>query len=344
MVLTLTINWAVEILLNGKPVEYEIENESTVGEIVDGLAQWLSEQGSVIVSARLDGRFFEASEDLEVRNLALSSHKKLELESQNARLLVVETISELSQYLDRVARLAPGLAEKEIPKEAVDQLVEGLLWAEDVFKRVEEILQITYRDIEFEGERLHKRLLRLGDIRDHITEAYSSGNTAALAGILRESIAPLCDSLVRSIPSIVEKGELEIPHREMVDELGELLPIVAALPARLEAIAIKISIGDSAKGMEEFAEATSSLERAFTLIDSIRVDFALTAEDLAIEGRSFKERNEALGGILTELIAAFERKDRVLIGDLIEYEIAPITDALAKLMEKIQNNLKASCH
>lgn len=334
----------MEILLNGKPIDYEIETESTVGEVLDCLSKWLSSQGAVIVSAKLDGRFFDLAQDAEARGAAISRHKTLEIDSQNARLLVVETVQELSQYLDRVARLAPGLSDKEVTKDAVDQLLEGLWWSEDVFKRVEEIFHISYRDIEFEGERLHKRLLRLGDIRDHIQQAFQSGNQVALHGIFRESIGPICDGLVRAIPLILEKGRLQYPAREMIDELGDLQPVIAGLPEKLEAIAVKISIGDSTTGMEEFAKTTAALERAFLLIDTIRRDFALTAADLVIDGKSFDERNDAFKEILAELISAFERKDRVLIGDLIEYEIAPITEALAKLMEKIQNHLKASCH
>lgn len=334
----------MDIFLNGKPVEYEIETETTLGEIIDCIAKWLLGQGAVLVSGRLDGQSFDLVENAEIRARSIKAHQKLEFESQNARLLVIETVSELRQYLDRVARLAPGLPDKEITGETVKQLVEGLWWCEDVFKRVEEILRLSYREIEFEGEKLHKRLLRLGDIRDHIGAAHSAGNHAALRGLLRDSVAPICDTLVRAIPVILEKGELNYPGDELKEELEELLPTMQQLPERLEAIAIKISIGDSAKGMQEFSEAVSALERAFLFVEKGRKELAIPDEELVMDGKSFEERNQALSGILSELIEAFERRDRVLIGDLIEYEIAPVTEALVAIMENMGKSIKGSCH
>ena len=130
----------------------------------------------------------------------------------------------------------------------------------------------------------------------------------------------------------------------MKEELEELLPSLQQLPERLEAIAVKISIGDSARGMQEFAEAVSALEKAFLFVEKGRKQLAIPDEELVMDGKSFEERNQALSGILSELIEAFERRDRVLIGDLIEYEIAPVTQALVLILEKIGKNAKGSCH
>jgi hypothetical protein len=334
----------VDIILNGKPIEFEIETEATIGEVIDSLTRWLHEQGCVIVSARLDGKPFHPADDEATRALPISDDQRVECEAQNTRVLVMETVNELGQYLDRMARLAPGLADREVTDENIQQILEGLTWTEDVLNRVEEILRISYRDIEFEGEKFHKRVLRVGDIRDHIGEAHRSGNRAALTAILRDSVAPLCDTIVRALPVILEKGAVGVPADDLMDEISELQPVIQALPERLEAIAIKISIGDSAKGMEEFASAVSALERAFMLVDRSRKELSISLEELTIEGKSFDERNQALMAILQELIEAFERKDRVLIGDLIEYEIAPVTEALGGIMEKIQNSLKGSRH
>jgi hypothetical protein len=334
----------VDIILNGKAIEYEIETEATIGEVIDSLTRWLHEQGCVIVSARLDGKSFHPIDDTAARSAPIVSHQRLECQAQNTRLLVLETVNELGQYLDRMARLAPGLAEREVTDENIQQLLEGLTWTEDVLNRVEEILRISYRDIEFEGERFHKRVLRVGDLRDHIGEAHRSGNRVALTAILRDSIAPLCDTIVRALPVILDQGAVGSPGDDLLDEIGDLQPVIQGLPEQLEAIAIKISIGDSTKGMEEFAAAVGALERAFLLVDRSRRELAVSFDDLTIEGKSFDERNQALMGILQELIEAFERKDRVLIGDLIEYEIAPVTEALAGIMEKIQNSLKGSHH
>lgn len=334
----------MDIILNGKPLEYEIEAEATVGDLIDGLAGWLHKQGAVIVSARRNGVNFDPMTDSAVRGLSSTGTDRLEFEAQNPRVLVRETMGELGQYLERVARLSPNLGENELTSENLDQLLEGLSWSEDVLKRVEEILRLSYREIEFEGEFLHKHVLRLGDLRDHLREAATARNRPALLGILRNAVPSLCHLLSRALPRILEEAHLVVPGEEVIEELSDLHPQIQSLPQRLEEIAVKISIGDQSRGMEEFGQAVSSLEQAFGLLDRCRKELSITDADLEHEGKSFAERNVELERILQELIEAFERKDRVLIGDLIEYEIAPMTQALAAIMEKMQNRLKTPHH
>lgn len=334
----------VEIKLNGQKIEYEIEAETSIGQVIDSMSKWLYQRGGVIVSVRMNGKSIDFADDEKVRALSIKKVDLLEMESQNARLLVIETINELGQYLDRVARLSPQMTDDELNEESVGQLLEGLTWCIDVLNRVEELLHIKYNEVKIEGEKFHKRLLRLGDIRDHIDEASRSGNRTALHHIIRESVAPLCDSIVRALPQILDKANLSQNKDDVLDELDDVLDIVRALPENFENIAVKISIGDSAKGMEEFAAAVGSLEKAFSLIDHCRRHLAMSLDLFTVEDKSFDERSAAISKVLDELIAAFERKDRVLIGDLIEYEIAPETEALCSILEQIQRYVKGQSH
>jgi len=334
----------VNIYINGKSIDYEIENEATLGEIIDGLQEWMSGKGCVIVSLRLDDKSVNFLEDKSIRSAPIDSCRKMDVEIQNVRVLVGETIHELGNYLDRVARLAPKMQDNGIQADDIKQLVDGLRWSEDVLKRVEGILRISYHDLEFDGEKFSKLLLKLGDIREHIEEAQKNNNHAALAGILGSSLTLLCDRLVHALPLVLENASLTSEGSNLMEEITEQLPIIRELPEKLENIAINISIGDSIKGMEEFAACISSIEEAFILVDRCKKELPNYSHDLDIKGKSFEERNQEIAGILQELIEAFERKDRVLIGDLIEYEIAPVTEGLADILEKIKNSLKESCH
>ncbi len=58
--------------------------------------------------------------------------------------------------------------------------------------------------------------------------------------------------------------------------------------------------------------------------------------ELKIGNKSSKEFYEELNSNLKELIEAFKTNDSVLIGDLLEYEIAPRIEMLIALAREIQ--------
>ncbi|RMH59911.1 MAG: hypothetical protein D6679_00500 [Candidatus Hydrogenedentota bacterium] len=335
----------MEIYVNGNPVEETGDEKASVREVIEALNDWLAGQGAVIVSARLDGDVLDlANETAEVLNSAPANHRRLEIEAQNARLLVIETMNDLGNYLDRVARLCPTLMERDDPRSDIENLKEGLQWSLDVLERVEGILGLSYKEIEFEEDRIRKYVLRLGDVLDHVRVAVEEQNRPALEALLRDTLPALCDSLVRAIPTILRAGNLEPTDTTLADDIEEILGMVTGLPERLEAIAVKISMGNAAEGMEEFASAVSILEKAFVCVERSRRELPLSREDLMVDGQDFEERAKRISGVLDEMIEAFEKKDRILISDLIEYEIAPEIEVITRLLERARNFLKGSCH
>ena len=51
---------------------------------------------------------------------------------------------------------------------------------------------------------------------------------------------------------------------------------------------------------------------------------------IRIDGKTCEEFYTELNGLLNDVLAAFDARDSVLIGDLFEYEIAPRVEALLR--------------
>ena len=60
-------------------------------------------------------------------------------------------------------------------------------------------------------------------------------------------------------------------------------------------------------------------------------------EDVRIDGQTTQELTTGLNGMLTELAEAFEARDSVLIGDLLEYEIPPRVEQFITFLKEAQN-------
>jgi len=81
--------------------------------------------------------------------------------------------------------------------------------------------------------------------------------------------------------------------------------------------------GDRVKGLELFMKLIDGMEwfvtTAATAEQLLKLDFAGTS----CSGQTLTESVETLNGILLEIIVAQERRDWVLLTDLLEYELAP---------------------
>ena len=82
--------------------------------------------------------------------------------------------------------------------------------------------------------------------------------------------------------------------------------------------------------MVRFSELSQSLVRVvasvFTSNSDVKVD---------VGGMPLQDFYGELNSILEELLEAFEAKDSVLIGDLMEYEIAPRLEQLRAFLQEV---------
>ena len=94
--------------------------------------------------------------------------------------------------------------------------------------------------------------------------------------------------------------------------------------------------GNDQKGMKLFIDLVSRLEWFVTTVRSVGdimgVDFATTL----MNGAPLSEEVEGLNRILLDIVGAQERRDWVLLGDLLEYELEPQMERCRNLLGVLQ--------
>lgn len=334
----------MRIFINGREVEYALGDERTLGEALDSLSKWAGERGEVILGVRADGAEV-APGDEAARARSLGDVARLDIEASSVKVLVVETLGEVREYANRARNLLPAVAdevEAGSASERLDQFVEALPWLERVFLRLEEILGDEIGRVAAEGRTL--RVL-LEDLRD-LGPSLRAAAPAERAAILRGRAADVLGGLAAAIPVILGRleaatGPTSDAAREIAEEIGATIGDVRRLPARLEEIAVQIQVGDESAAMSRFAAEIGLLERAFRLVERGRAALALSPAEWTIGGEAWEARSEKVSSLLEEMLGAFERGDRVLISDLLEYELSPASEGLAAALEEILHRLES---
>jgi hypothetical protein len=120
-------------------------------------------------------------------------------------------------------------------------------------------------------------------------------------------------------------GIIEERIRELGDPLAELRgiePLIEGIARRLEDLPLDIQTGKDGRAAETVQLFSTVTEKLFRLFSLLKFQGAV-AENGLVDALPFHIFIEEFSAALRELLAAYEVRDAVLVGDLAEYELAP---------------------
>ncbi|MQY76900.1 MAG: hypothetical protein GH155_04645 [Spirochaeta sp.] len=93
-------------------------------------------------------------------------------------------------------------------------------------------------------------------------------------------------------------------------------------------VSLLLQTGKDRKAMEAIIRFTELNENLIRVFLNLKMSRSEESEELTIDDMSLKEFYTELNTVLKELVEAFHSQDSVLIGDLLEYEIAPRLESI----------------
>ncbi len=285
----------MEIKIDKEPINYSLDNETTLGEVVHGIEDWLDNAGMLIGAMRIDDKELPVQEREQWQSLPLESITELDVET----VMLYEAIYE----------------ELQIVRLYVQNLSEAVL-ANDTHK-----IRELKNDFSIVGDYLEK-LLR-------------TNNTDRIEGLLekedeqaRKTVIQFLDSIRLLINERIR--EIEEPR----EELQRLTALLEKTNNDLREVSLLLQTGKDKEAMDlviTFTELSQKLLRILQLGNQLQV---IDSASLTVNGTDINGFYTELNSFFTELQEAFESKDSVLIGDIFEYEVAPRIDNLLATLKR----------
>jgi len=275
----------VEIKINDVPIDYSLENETTVGDVYAGIESWLRGNGHRILDILLDGT--SVTDDVRARTTQpISDVSTLEFRVESLRQKDIDDLETIRTYLGLLQRvLRSGSTEQMAPVlEELPYVLGGLRrLAPDLAGPLEEPLP--------------------GPVDD------AAAHAAAFTDISREGVATRAEELDRL---------LEQRQRELIDpdhEMRSVITVLTGLTDRLESVPVMLQSGaekDALTTIGTFSETVSTFIRILPHVAVQHPELEIPADLLP-----------AINGFLSEIEDALSTSDMVLLGDLVEYEVVP---------------------
>jgi hypothetical protein len=284
----------VQILVNNDPFDVTLEQEKTAGEVFDALSAWFSEKDFSITGLYIDNEPQNLADVREWQKTAVDSIQQLDLKVASILDIREEHLSTLFDYVN-LLRQALASGNSTVIQELIHE-----------YSAVRSSIDVLINPGD-SGNPLSERF------DTHIREMHS----------LSGKPGPQTQSLIEFLLNL--EVIIEDRKEEVTDPLGELEKAgetIKQLVPVLEELPVLLQTGKDSEAMQHiitFTELSGKLTRLFSYV-RVKTGIDLTS-DKHTEGIAslYKELNP----IFAEMIDAFNRSDAVLIGDLVEYEIAP---------------------
>jgi len=287
----------VLLKINGQQAPYTLEKEARLSEFVQGVIDWLGGSGLLVTGIRMGESDLLAAPREGWEAIALDAVRELDFQVRRTGDLRIEHWQTLAAWLEMLDQ------EVKAPGPGLEELLAGLE------QTLADAVHNPFEPIEKPGAPTTDRLAAAfrgqssAEVRRWPVERRKE--TAALIAEMRSKLS------VR----ILEASRPQEALKTCVEGLR-------ASTAQLAEVPVALATGRDKQAMESIVGIADLIETLIALVPFLPPD--------AERGRLFGELN----GVFRDLIAAFDAKDTVLIGDLLEYEAAPRIGALVPLLER----------
>ena len=285
----------MRLKINGEQVSYTLEEERTLQEVVRGVRGWLGDAGFVVTGLRAGSRELPEAQQPAWGVTPIASVEELDVRAMHAGDARIAHWETLHSWL---GMLGEGVRP---PWPGLGELLASLPEA-------------------LEGMKANP-FLPPGS-----TEA--AALASALSGQSEEEVRgwapPRAEDALRAIERLRDALGRRISAASRPREsLGRCLSALRGSLGLLPGVSLLLQTGRDRQAMAAVVDFADGVQALLALLPFLPPD----------------PRRDALFGELTaalrDLVAAFDAKDSVLIGDLLEYEVSPRLEKILPLLEEI---------
>lgn len=301
----------MEIKINNDPVNFTLEDEKTLGDVIVGIRKWLGNSGYLVSSIEKDGLPVIMDDAGEWEETPLEDIDSLEITVLTGPEQYVSNLHTVYQYISILQRsIATGSSDslnnlREEHKFVVENL-DSLLGSAGYGAKL--------------GSLLNASGASEGELKPQV-----------------QQLLTFCKNL-----SIILTGRIK-EATEPFEELKNAAKGLADLVPQLMEVPVLLQTGKDKTAMGYVIEFTEYSDKLIRINHILKEQGILDISGIIVDGRRFDDFFRDFNDILRELVEAFDSQDSVLIGDLLEYEIAPRVETLDLYMDEIEkSNIKES--
>ncbi len=332
----------MELQINSQPIQFEIEHERTVAEVMASVANWAKERSLIFTEAWIDDKNYPVDD---IPDITLDRVSTINCVLQSNADIILSTMQEAMEYCAKIiAFIDETSGSGNHDASMISELRSGIEWVKEVMEKVRSLLGIDPAELKYRDSSAAQIMGALGELTAKLA---ATGDAAALEKVLGES-APLFESvqvIFRQMALSIEMRDMILASIESPDVLyRSLMEITEVLPEQLkllETIAISYQSGKDNLGSQHIQVFVDFIYKYLRTCYQVVPVFGIKAAEVVIDGISLEEKNQSINSLLGEILNALETNDIISLADILEYEMRPLLENLGGYCEEMMQQMKS---
>jgi hypothetical protein len=299
----------VKIYLDGKDVDYTLENEKSIYDVIVSFEDWLKKSQMVITRLELDGKNYTYQAIKDDKTLSIDKISRMDIQAKHIHEVQLIRLNDALEYINK---LVSSFEKDDLS--GIENLLKGYPDFRSALKIIFGVHDETAQVLEISG----------------LDKAFAGTTGGMVRSWKQENKQEALSTLLQVTTKLtLLKNELINPLITLTEVIGKL----KTAKQDISNVSVLLQTGKDREAMQaivNFSELTQSLLRIFS-----NIQFTKVLPNIQFKEKSFDRFYTDFNKNLHELISAFEKKDFVLIGDIFEYEITPSIEEIIEISEKI---------
>ena len=331
----------MELLINNYPVDFKIENENSLPDIISFIGEWSKERGLIFLEVIINGKSYEVEG---IENEVIENFEKINCLIESKAAIVFSSLDEGVIYCNRVIDfINKSLEGKEADENNVKDLSKGIEWLIEVLHKVANIIGLDVNQVKYRDRVVADFLIELNELSSDIVKEINNENFIDyLAG--KKSFFEDLKEIFRILLLSDEMKEVILKSIDSPDVLmSSLHEIRESLPAELkniENIAIDFQTGKDSDGSSKLNQFVDFLMKYTRVCYQVSPVFGIDLSKVIIDDMSMEDLNNSIMKFLNEISDAMESNDIVSFADILEYEIMPLLENLNRYVDTLINETR----
>ncbi len=330
----------MEVLINNHPIEFQLEDEKTVKEIIGSISQWAGDRGLIFIEVFLNDKLYKV-ESIGDRDLEGIDLVNCIIDTKSN--LLFSTIDEGLLYCNRAIEYINRWIEEESPdREEVRNLGAGIEWLVEVINKVTGLLEIDASKVRYRDKNVSEYISGLMKAGEQIAGV---SDDRVILDLLNENIG-LFTGLKEIFKTLLMSSEMKELILKSVDSpdilMESLIVIKDEIPAQAEKIeeaAVSFQTGKDDRGFDRLNEFIDFMLRYTRTCYQIAPVFGINLAEVVVNDISLDEKNNQFMALLNDIVEAMEYNDIISLSDILEYEIKPSLEESGKYISELQERI-----